>query len=152
MNGIVTYSSGLKDTIFSGGRHTLTTGDPGTVTFNGADPGITSKVIRGDDIVFLTEEEKGLFEHPVAGSAGLTAERFFPSVAFWALDGSVFKEFTTPWLAGESSRLQFRVEAFNLTNNTRFRSGDLNFAAATFGRLAASHPPRIVQVALKFIF
>ena len=36
-------------TIASVGRHTLTTGDPGTVTFNGTDPAdISGKVIRGD--------------------------------------------------------------------------------------------------------
>ena len=152
INGIVNYSSGRKNTISSNGRQTLTTGDFGTVTFSGTDPGITSKAIRGDDIVFLTEEEKGLFEHPVAGSAGLTARRFFSSPASWALDASFFKEFTTPWLGGENSRLQFRVEAFNLTNSTRFTGYDLNFASSTFGRIFASLPPRIVQVGLKFLF
>ena len=63
-----------------------------------------------------------------------------------------FKEFTTPGLAGENSRLQFRVEAFNLTNSTRFTLADLNFASPSFGTIFASLPPRIVQVGLKFLF
>ena len=151
MNGIVTYSSGVRGTIFSKGYNTLTTGDSSTVTFHGTDPGF-AQVIRGDKIVFITEEQKALFDHPVAGSPGLTAQRFFASPALWALDISVFKEFTTPWLAGENSRLQFRVEAFNLTNSTRFTTADLNFAFPSFGTISASLPPRIVQVGLKFLF
>ena len=151
MNGIVTYSSGVRGTIFSDGYNTLTTGDSSTATFHGTDPGF-AQVIRGDKIVFITEEQKALFDHPVAGSPGLTAQRFFASPALWALDGSVFKEFMTPWLAGENSRLQFRVEAFNLTNSTRFTTADLNFASPSFGTISASLPPRIVQVGLKFLF
>ena len=153
MNGIVAYSSGLKFGIDTD-RNTLTTGFFGsTVNFNGTDPGITAtNVMQGDNIVFLTEEEKGLFENPVAGSPGLTGRHFFPTSAFWAADASVFKEFTTPWLAGENSRLQFRLEAFNLTNSTRFSFADINFASPSFGTIFATLEPRIVQVGLKFIF
>ncbi len=152
VNGIVVYSSGLKGTISSLGRNTLTTGDSSTVTFDGTDPSLTSKVIRGDAIEFLTEAEKTLFSHPVAGSAGLAAQRYFHSPAIWAVDASVFKEFTTPWVAGENARLQLRAEAFNLTNSPRFSRFNLNFSSPAFGRITASRPPRIVQVALKFIF
>ena len=53
---------------------------------------------------------------------------------------------------GGAVGLQFRVEAFNLTNSTRFTLADLNFASPSFGTIFASLPPRIVQVGLKFLF
>ncbi len=150
MNGIVNYSGGSRGLIISFGRRTLTTSSS-TVTFHGTDPTL-GRVVRGDNIDFYTEEQKALFEHPVAGSAGLTAWGFFTGPSHWVLDGSIFKEFTTPWLAGEDSSFQFRIEAFNLTNSTRFDFFNFNFSSPAFGRFGDSLPPRIVQVGLKFLF
>ncbi len=151
VNGIFNYASGGYLRIRSFGRNTLTTANTHTVGFQGTDPGF-GRVVRGDNIDFFTEEQKALFDHPVAGSAGLTANEFFSRPSHWVLDASLFKEFKTPWLAGEDSRFQFRVEAFNLTNSTRFDWYDFNFASPTFGRISESLTPRIVQVGLKFLF
>jgi hypothetical protein len=63
----------------------------------------------------------------------------------------------------ESYRLEFRAEAFNLTNS--FRAGiplplltagasgvNTTFGTPTFGQITSALDPRILQMALKFSF
>jgi hypothetical protein len=58
----------------------------------------------------------------------------------------------------EPMKVQFRAEFFNLVNHAQFlnpnaapgASGD--FASATFGEVVQARDPRLVQLALKFIF
>ena len=54
-------------------------------------------------------------------------------------------------LAG-SHRLQFRVEAFNIFNQTRFNNPGNQIGTATFGRITTAEDGRIVQLALKYNF
>ena len=53
----------------------------------------------------------------------------------------------------EAAKLQFRAEMFNAFNHAQFQapSGDVG-AGANFGRISASRPPRVVQLALKLIW
>ncbi|MBM3790417.1 MAG: hypothetical protein FJW35_08715, partial [Acidobacteria bacterium] len=92
LNGIVAYSTGVPLTM-SSGYNKLTVGDASTADCSGCSPGITSKVIKGDLIRALTDDEKKLFTQPAAGSAGLTAQRYFRNSNFALFDGSVFKQF-----------------------------------------------------------
>jgi hypothetical protein len=48
--------------------------------------------------------------------------------------------------------LQFRVEAFNLFNQTRFRNPGNQIGTATFGRITVAEDGRIVQLAVKYNF
>jgi hypothetical protein len=55
----------------------------------------------------------------------------------------------------ESKALQFRLETFNTFNNTQFFGpvavqGDIN--NAQFGQIVNAAPPRLMQVALKYVF
>ena len=55
----------------------------------------------------------------------------------------------------ERLQMQFRADAFNLTNTAHFDRPDTNMADATFGQLNAmlpSPPPREIQFAVKLIF
>lgn len=100
----------------------------------------------------FTDEQLALFSHPTAGSAGLTAQRFFPDASFWVFDSSIFKNFRTPWFGSEDSEIQIRAEFFNLTNSARFNQFNANFSSAAFGNITSTRDARIVQVALKFLF
>ena len=56
-------------------------------------------------------------------------------------------------ISAVSTRLQFRVEVFNIFNHTNFADvpGRTAFTA-TFGRYTAAENPRQIQLALKLLF
>jgi hypothetical protein len=68
---------------------------------------------------------------------------------FASTDFSLFKDFRLP---GESTRLQFRIEVFNLFNRVNLQRPNGNMAQATFGRSTQSFAAREMQLALKLIF
>lgn len=67
---------------------------------------------------------------------------------FARTDLSFFKN--VPLVAAH--RLQFRVEMFNLFNQTRFSNPGNQIGTATFGRVTTAEDGRIVQLALKYSF
>jgi hypothetical protein len=52
----------------------------------------------------------------------------------------------------EGTALQFRIEAFNLTNKTNFGNPQINRSNAAFGTIRQTFPARQVQFALRLIF
>jgi hypothetical protein len=54
---------------------------------------------------------------------------------------------------GENKKLEFRTEFFNLFNRTQFLNPDGNFSdGSSFGKITAERDPRLVQLALRFLF
>ncbi len=60
------------------------------------------------------------------------------------------KEFFIPRF--ESNRLQFRTDFFNAFNHTQWGYVDNGMGDSQFGRVLATHEPRQIQFALKYIF
>ena len=52
----------------------------------------------------------------------------------------------------ESTRIELRVEMFNVWNHTQFNNPTGNFNSSLFGRVTQARDPRILQVAGKFYF
>jgi hypothetical protein len=52
----------------------------------------------------------------------------------------------------ESKDLQFRGELFNVLNHTNFRLPVSDIESPTFGQIQSDVSPRVIQVALKFLF
>jgi hypothetical protein len=52
----------------------------------------------------------------------------------------------------ESTRLEFRAEAFNLLNQTNFQAPNSNISSSAFGSITSTFPARQVQFAAKFLF
>jgi len=52
----------------------------------------------------------------------------------------------------ESHRLQFRAEIFNLFNRVNLGNPNTNRSSGNFGRITGAGDPRVVQLALKYLF
>ena len=62
---------------------------------------------------------------------------------------SLFKNFRIH----EAIALQFRADIFNVLNNVRFMNPGVTLtAASTFGGITSAYDPRIIQLAMKFVF
>lgn len=92
-----------------------------------------------------------------------TVERFFINgPRFWNWDASLIKNFRILARDQQDVRFQLRIEAFNVTNSTRFRAAAagvaetnstiFNINSTTFGRLTSASSPRIVQFVGRFEF
>jgi hypothetical protein len=149
LNGIVGYSSGLPFTIDSG-RNNLTLLDTSTADFC-CDFSITQKIIKGNQIRVLTEQEVAQFRNPAPGSAGQLAQLRFRGPGFFVTDASVFKSFPFQ-VFGQEHQLQFRFEAFNVFNNVNFGRPTGNINSPNFGVITTAGDARVMQVALKYIF
>ena len=67
---------------------------------------------------------------------------------FWQIDAVLSKQFE---LVG-ASRLEFRLEAFNLLNRTNFRAPNGNRSSGGFGTITSTFDPRQLQLGLKYIW
>ena len=52
----------------------------------------------------------------------------------------------------EGQKIEFRAEAFNVTNGVRFKDPTTNFNSNTFGQVLSAQDPRIMQFALKYFY
>jgi len=66
----------------------------------------------------------------------------------WAFDLALSRIFRL----GETQRLEFRAEAYNVTNSFRPGNPGTNLSSGTFGQIRTSSDPRIMQLALKYVF
>ena len=52
----------------------------------------------------------------------------------------------------ERQSLEFRAEAFNLPNHVNLGNPVTNLTSTTFGKIQSANDPRILQLALKYVF
>jgi hypothetical protein len=88
------------------------------------------------------------FVRPATGTNGNVGRYAVVGPGPWGLDTAVSRVFQVR----EGQRMEFRWEAFNLTNS--FRRGDpaVNLLQGTFGQITTALDPRIIQFALKYVF
>jgi hypothetical protein len=67
---------------------------------------------------------------------------------FWQIDAVASKQVA---LVG-SSRLEFRLEAFNLLNRTNFRAPNGNRSSNAFGTITSTYDPRQLQLGVKVLW
>jgi len=65
-----------------------------------------------------------------------------------SVDLAIHREF----IPREGMRLQFRAEAFNITNTPPFGAPGASFGSATFGVISSAGLPRNIQLGLKLLF
>jgi Carboxypeptidase regulatory-like domain/TonB dependent receptor len=155
LNGIATLMSGTPFTVF----------DSTDVSDQGGAPEITGFSANRPDLVSGQNPNAG----PRTRSAWLNKNAFAqvipnpnspvqqfgtagrnialgPRYSNW--DFSVFKNFRVT----ESKDFQFRTEFFNILNHTNFRLPDSDISSPTFNTIQSALPPRVIQLALKFLF
>ena len=94
------------------------------------------------------------FTTPV-DSDGNSGRNFLRGPGYADLDMALIKSFPLGIRsAGETQKIDFRAEAFNLANHPNFENPDTGIGdgAALFGHINAAQSPRILQFALKYMF
>ena len=99
--------------------------------------------MRGTRISFRTFQRLD----PVAnaGQFGDEARNSVDGPAYGNLDASLDKSFTI----GENTKIQFRAEAFNVTNHVNLIPPVFDINSPAFGQITEAQAPRIFQFAIK---
>jgi hypothetical protein len=93
----------------------------------------------------------GFFQPEPLGQVGNAMRRYFSGPGLDNYDMALLKSTAIT----ESTKLQFRAEAFNVFNHTQFKNPNglvNNTGQGGFGYVTSAQDPRIMQVALKFLF
>lgn len=97
-----------------------------------------------------------VFRLPARGTIGTAARRLIRGPGVNNFDIAIFKDFPIR----EEVRFQFRAEMYNAFNHSQFSGVDNtarfdpqgNQVNGRFGEITAAHPPRRIQLALRFYF
>ena len=91
-------------------------------------------------------------ENPV-GTLGTSGKAPMTGPGFANIDFMLTKSFPIHYgHFGETQRLDFRAESFNLFNRANFGNPNGNLQSSTVGWITSAQSPRILQFALKFVF
>jgi hypothetical protein len=88
------------------------------------------------------------FTLPALGTLGNSGIGNIAGPGTWQLDTALTRTFQLH----EAQKLEFRAEAFNLTNAFHMLDPVTNFDSNTFGQVTSAKDPRIMQFALKYLF
>jgi Carboxypeptidase regulatory-like domain len=151
LNTIASFSSGTPFTVYDSDNAPEEGTAPEITGFYSSRPNLLSDpnagphtpnewVNRADFQELTPAQNPGEF-----GNEGRNAIRG-PGIA--SVDLSLFKYFNT----SESTRAQFRAEAFNVLNHPNFFLPENDLASPEFGQILQAGPPRLLQLAVKFLF
>ncbi len=86
---------------------------------------------------------------PAPGTYGNMGVGTLRGPGFWDWSQTVSRKFQ----AREGQQIEFRAEAFNVTNSVRLGNPNVSLSGGQFGKIVSSSGgPRIMQLALKYIF
>jgi hypothetical protein len=88
------------------------------------------------------------FVQPTLGTLGNMGRNNVIAPSTWQFDISLSREFQIR----ENQKLEFRAEAYNITNSFRPVNPAVAINGNTFGQIRNSLDPRIMQFALKYVF
>ena len=88
------------------------------------------------------------FALPSLGTLGNLGAYSIRGPSSWQFDTALSRTFQLR----ETQRIEFRAEAFNLTNSVRFNDPNTAIDNSVFGQVTSAKDPRIMQFALKYLF
>jgi hypothetical protein len=144
-----TWESGQRFSVYSGLENQFA----GTMSLANLDRSTSKKIGSlsqyGGTVYWLDPDTKDLFTYPEAGEQGDSERNSFRGPRFFNLDIVFHKRFTVR----ENQYLQFRLEGYNLLDNTHFSIPNNYLNDSNFGIITSTQgSPRILQVALKYLF
>lgn len=144
LSGIVTFAAGQPVYLSAPNQTSAALGTPlPNRVCDGRSDALASNLRTNGFLWF----DGGCFPVPAVGYFGNSGRTVLdgPGINNWDLGFE--KRFS---LARQSTRLTMRVETFNTWNHAQFEQPNGNAGApAIFGRVSATRPPRLVQLALK---
>jgi hypothetical protein len=154
LSGITHFSSGLPVTLVNFGDNSLLGSEPNGINNFGVD----EPDYKGGALNINHNPRNGLpffntsqFNENALGTPGTARRRFFYGPGLDNYDMALLKSVRVT----ESKSFQFRVEAFNIFNHAQFfgpQAVDGNIDSSTFGQVLNAAPPRLLQLAAKFLF
>jgi hypothetical protein len=100
-------------------------------------------------VYWFNPEETELFTYPAEGGSGTSGRNTFTGPSYANLDLSLFKSFPVR----ERQFIQFRIEAFNVFNQTHFGLPENDISRTNFGEITSTAGnARSLQVALRYQF
>src|SRR5262249_45574900 len=84
------------------------------------------------------------FVAPLPGTLGNLGRGSIRGPGTWQFDVALSRNFRFK----EAQRVEFRAEAFNITNSFRMDNLDSSSTSSTFGQVTSARDPRIMQFAL----
>jgi hypothetical protein len=146
VNGILTLQGGQPLTLT-----TTNTSNSGSAVLRPNNNGRSARLSGSVHDRLHRYFDTSVFSQPEPFTFGNTG-RTLPDVRSHGLrnlDFSLFKNFRVT----EKATVQFRAEAFNLTNTPQFGFPDMNFASQQFGVISSqANEPRQIQFGLKVLF
>ena len=146
VSGVTRYYTGRRLTV-TAGTNTTIFGDQITLRANyvpGQDPNAAPAGGRTQDQWLNT----AAFARPAPGQLGTAPRNGIVGPSYFNTDLSVFKDV----VVAARSKVQLRVEVFNVFNKKNYRSIDTNMTSLRFGSVTDIEPPRIMQLGAKYTF
>jgi hypothetical protein len=159
-----TFSNDMLRKVGSGWRlsviHRLSSGSPlnvvlgidqalsGKTGTNGQRPNLVGNPYGGSSGPLSLYLNPAAFAIPAIGTYGTLGRNALVGPAQWSLDAAVSRVFRF----NEIKRMEFRVEAFNVTNSFIPANPNLTLTSNVFGQIRTAQSPRVMQGALKFVF
>ena len=146
LSGVTRYYTGRRLTI-TAGTNTSIFGDQITLRANyvpGQDPNAAPAGGRTQDQWLNT----AAFARPAPGQLGTAPRNGVVGPSYFNTDLSVFKNIQL----ASKSKVQLRVEVFNVFNKKNYRTIETNRTSSRFGAVTEFEAPRIAQLGAKFTF
>ena len=144
-NGIVTLESGQWLSPMSGADRSASAVNNDRAGLVG-DPSLSMSRSRGEQIAGYFN--RAAFVPAAAGTFGNAGRNIIEGPGLANVDLGLFKNFAVT----ETHRLQVRGEFFNAFNRVNLGNPNMNASAAIFSQITGARAPRVVQVALKYMF
>jgi outer membrane receptor protein involved in Fe transport len=146
INGIYLFRSGVPLQLTTASNNLFNFGAQ-RPNSNGKDPNLSGPISQRLDRYFNTDVFSAPAPYTLGNTPRLLSNLRAPGLS--SLDASLFKDFKLK----EQFQLQFRVEAFNITNTPQFGLPITTIGSPTAGVIGTqANLPRTVQFALKLVF